>query len=141
MNELTEEMKAHIDSLDMEALLHKARFAPVGDPAMIGDVGAYWLRRLSEVRKENPGMYTAVSKKIGWGDTMTLEEKKAQFPHLKFNYEPKKDCKYCNGKGLKRNNNWCICLFVRHDFCEEAGKMVSEFARKELNRMKEEKGK
>jgi hypothetical protein len=66
MNELTPEQKAHIDSLDVEALLSKVRFAPIGDPMMIGEVGAYWLKKLSEVKKNNLEAYVAASKKIGW---------------------------------------------------------------------------
>ena len=68
---------------------------------------------------------------------MTLQEWKEKHPSLTLKYEPKKDCKFCNGTGMKYvkkldSYSACICNYVQHDFCEEAGKMLSDLAKKEL---------
>ena len=55
---------------------------------------------------------------------------KERWPNIKFNYEPKVDGKFCKGTGINKKDSFCICLFVQHDFCEEAGKMIGEYARK-----------
>ena len=43
---LTPEAKKRIDSLTYEELLHKWRFAPVGDATMQGETGEYWGQRI-----------------------------------------------------------------------------------------------
>lgn len=64
---LTSELKSKIDSLDYESLLYKLRFAPMGDPMFQGEVGEYYIKRMSEL-KEQIGHEKAVeaSKSIGW---------------------------------------------------------------------------
>lgn len=64
--DLTEERKAHIDSLSYEGLLQKWRFAPVGDPWFQGETGTYWGERMGKVRSQNEGGAVAASKRIGW---------------------------------------------------------------------------
>lgn len=44
--ELTEQNKAHIDSLSYEKLLSHWRFASVGDPWFQGETGKYWGERM-----------------------------------------------------------------------------------------------
>ena len=68
-----------------------------------------------------------------------LEEKKKKHPKIKLNYNPKEDCKFCNGTGINKKDGFCICLFVQHDFCEEAGYMISDFAKKELELLRKNK--
>lgn len=64
--ELTKENKDHINSLSVYDLLYKNRFAPVGEKWFQGETGKYWLRRMNEVRAEDPGAYVAASKHMGW---------------------------------------------------------------------------
>ena len=57
------------------------------------------------------------------------------------NHPPKPDCKFCQGTGKKyvkklKIHAACICIFVDHEHCEELGKSLSEFARRELMIMK-----
>jgi len=63
---LTPENKAHIDSLDVYALLYKVRFAPVGDEWFQGQTSEHWLKRLSEVRAQDNDAYVRASKDMGW---------------------------------------------------------------------------
>ena len=42
---LTEENKNYIDSLSYESLLHKWRFAPIGDPMFQDETGKYFTQR------------------------------------------------------------------------------------------------
>ena len=62
---LTEENKAHIDSLSYEGLLSYWRFAPAGDPWFQGETGEYWRERMKEARYEEADP-ARVSKRIGW---------------------------------------------------------------------------
>lgn len=62
---LTPEAKKRIDSLTYEELLHKWRFAPVGDATMQGETGEYWGHRMGELRAQGVDTVKA-SKKIGW---------------------------------------------------------------------------
>lgn len=69
---------------------------------------------------------------------MTLEEIRKIFPKVK--YAPKPDCKHCGGTGvnekaskiaekqnlLKRAKQPCICVFVDHEFSDEARKLLGE---------------
>ncbi len=60
-------MKEWIDNASYEELLRKWRFAPVGDPFFIGEMGAYYGRKLSEKRQEvGNEEHVRVSKMIGW---------------------------------------------------------------------------
>lgn len=63
---LTPENKAIIDGKNIEQLLQKVRFAPIGDPWFQDETGDYWLKRMAELRDANPGAYVAASKNIGW---------------------------------------------------------------------------
>ena len=65
---LTDENKAHIDSLDYVSLLWHWRNAPSGDPWFEGDTGLYWARRMQELRDMPGGQEThvAASKHIGF---------------------------------------------------------------------------
>ena len=63
---MDKEMQARIDAMDYEQLLRKNRFAPLGDPMMMGEVGDYFCKRLGEMRDKHPNP-SQVSKDIGWG--------------------------------------------------------------------------
>ncbi len=64
--ELTDELKAKIDSYSVYTLLQKVRFAPIGDPLMCGEVGDYWMNRLATLRNQDNDAYVKASKDIGW---------------------------------------------------------------------------
>ncbi len=49
---------------------------------------------------------------------MTLEEMKALMPEGYIKYEPRVNCKYCNGTGIWEEYI-CICLFVDHERMDE----------------------
>ena len=61
---LTPENKAHIDELNVYDLLNGVRYAPVGDPWFQGETGAYWLKRLAELRNQDQGAYVSASKAL-----------------------------------------------------------------------------
>ena len=63
---MTEDQKKWIDEADIESLLRKWRFSPVGDTMFEGDTGQYYLKAMADKRDENPAAYTAASKRIGW---------------------------------------------------------------------------
>ena len=65
---LTDGRKAHIDSLDYEALLRHWRSAPLGDPWFQGETGYYWGKRMNELRSRPGGdaKHVASSKAVGW---------------------------------------------------------------------------
>lgn len=48
--DLTKENKNYIDSLDLEDLLSKWRFAKVGDERFQGETGEYWKTRMTYLR-------------------------------------------------------------------------------------------
>jgi hypothetical protein len=66
--DLTPEVKQKIDAMNICELLSKWRFAPVGDPIFQGETGAYWGRRLAELREQDFHLYTRASKELGWRD-------------------------------------------------------------------------
>lgn len=45
-------------------------------------------------------------------------------------YEPKTDCKFCNGTGERPNNRFCICLYVSPELSEFAGETLAKTAKK-----------
>lgn len=49
---------------------------------------------------------------------------------IKANHEPKADCSKCAGAGewttKSGKQTFCICLFVDHGFCDEAGRLLGE---------------
>lgn len=66
--ELTQDNKAHIDSMSYQSLLSRWRNAPVGDPWFQGETGDYWGQRMKELRSQPGGdeMHVGASKAIGW---------------------------------------------------------------------------
>ena len=66
MPNLTPELKSIIDSMSLESMLSRNRFAAVGDSMFQGEVGTYFLKRMSELRNANPEEWTNASKRIGW---------------------------------------------------------------------------
>jgi hypothetical protein len=63
---LTEENKKYIDSLTYAQLLEKWRFSPPGDLWFQDETGAYWGRRLANLRDEDPDNAVQASKDLGW---------------------------------------------------------------------------
>lgn len=66
--DLTEKNKKHIDSLSLESLLSRWRFAPSGDLWFQGETGKYWGERMNELRNKPGGQeeHVRASKAIGW---------------------------------------------------------------------------
>ena len=66
---LTPENKKLIDSLSLESLLHRWRFAAAGDERFQGETGTYWAKRMNELRALPGGQaeWVSASKSIGWG--------------------------------------------------------------------------
>jgi len=64
--ELTEKNKAEIDAMSYEQLLRKWRFAPAGDELFKSETGAYWGKRMAELRDKGVD-HVGASKRIGWG--------------------------------------------------------------------------
>lgn len=62
---LTPENKATIDGISYESLLSRWRFAPVGDPWLLGETGDYWSKRIKELRDRGAD-HVGASKRIGW---------------------------------------------------------------------------
>ena len=60
---------------------------------------------------------------------MDLEQIRQKFRSA--NYAPRKDCKYCDGTGLKRTHPDmpCICIYVDHELCDFAAQSLAETAR------------
>lgn len=71
-----------------------------------------------------------------------LEALKAKYPGM--NHAPREGCKFCGGTGEKPNSlrpdekMCCICIFVDHDFADEAASMIGNFAKRELKKMRDE---
>lgn len=63
---MTQETKEYIDSLSVYQLLYDQRFCPPGDPKFQGEAGIYRMRRLAELRTQDPQAYTSASKAMGW---------------------------------------------------------------------------
>jgi len=75
---------------------------------------------------------------------MTLESIQEKVPKAK--YPPKEGCKRCKGTGfiklkpelqqkLGKTEVTCICLFVDHEYSDELGNMLGEFATQELKKL------
>lgn len=60
--EINPEMKDIIDAMTQEQMAAKWRFAPIGDPMFVGEVGEYFTKRF----KELGGMTVEISKRLGW---------------------------------------------------------------------------
>lgn len=66
--ELTDSIKAQIDSYSYEELLRQWRNAPIGSQVFSGESGKYWSERMAQLRN-NPGgdeRHVRASKNIGW---------------------------------------------------------------------------
>ena len=63
---MTPEQKAWIDNASYEQLLHKWRFAPLGDSWFQGECGEYYSKVMSEKRNANSDEHIQASKSIGW---------------------------------------------------------------------------
>ncbi len=65
---LTPELKAKIDAMPYEELLHSWRFASSGTEMFQGETGDYWAGRMKELREQPGGdaRHVAASKSIGW---------------------------------------------------------------------------
>jgi len=55
-----------IDALDVEQMLRKWRFAPIGAFVKGEPETEYFVARMARLRAENPRAYTLASKEIGW---------------------------------------------------------------------------
>lgn len=65
--QLTEALKNQIDAMSYTTMLHKWRFAPLGDPLFQDESGDYFAARMKEVRAQiSDGEHVAASKAIGW---------------------------------------------------------------------------
>jgi hypothetical protein len=64
--ELTPARKAQIDNMTLEDLLRHWRFAPVGAFEMGDPTSDYFANRMYELKSEQPGAWTAASKRLGW---------------------------------------------------------------------------
>jgi hypothetical protein len=65
--EIPEHRKRAIDGMTVDQLLFDQRFAPVGDPRFRGAEGEYRMKRLADLRSQDPAAYVSASKSIGWG--------------------------------------------------------------------------
>jgi hypothetical protein len=60
-------MRKWIDEASYEQLLSHWRFAPVGDPMFVGELGKYYKKVMFEKRdKLEVGQAARISKAIGW---------------------------------------------------------------------------
>jgi hypothetical protein len=67
MNLTTEQMKAKIDNMSYLQMLSRWRFAEVGSPWFVGEVGEYFKQAFFKARKEtNRAELVAASKDVGW---------------------------------------------------------------------------
>ena len=63
-----EEDKRKINAMSYEQLLRHNRYAPIGDPLFVGELGEHFKRVLAEKRKIiGDEEHAATSKLIGWG--------------------------------------------------------------------------
>lgn len=60
------EMKQWIDNATYEQLLNRWRFAPVGSPWFLGDIGKYYSDVMFRKRDEDLDGAVQASKNIGW---------------------------------------------------------------------------
>lgn len=63
----TGEAKKKIDEMSYESLLSHWRFAAMGDPMFLGEVGEYYAEKMKEKREAvGPEGAVAASKSVGW---------------------------------------------------------------------------
>lgn len=64
---------------------------------------------------------------------MTLLELQAKYPKTKgLKYEPREKCRFCGGTGETRKGHLvrpCICVFVQHDFVDQAAAGLARAAK------------
>ena len=65
---MTKEQKQWIDNSTYDELLSKWRFAPIGDPMFIGEVGDYFSQKMNEKKQDPQIDPVKVSKRVGWGE-------------------------------------------------------------------------
>ena len=64
---LNEATKKLIDDMPIREMLVKNRFSSISDPFFSGETGDYFLKVMSEKRKEiGDAAWTALSKSVGW---------------------------------------------------------------------------
>lgn len=63
---LTPDRRILIDRMDYEEMLQLWRFAGVGEPLFVGEVGAYFYRRMINLKQQDPAAAVRASKNIGW---------------------------------------------------------------------------
>lgn len=62
---------ARVERMEYEEMVHKLRFAPIGDPMFLGTVGEAFGRRLRAFEDLLPHENkVAISKKVGWSNHM-----------------------------------------------------------------------
>lgn len=64
--ELTEELKAEIDSKTHYQLLQNWRFAAIGDEMFQSESGTYWGMRMAEMKAKDPAQAVEDSKSLSF---------------------------------------------------------------------------
>lgn len=64
---MTQEQMEWIDNADYEQMLHKWRFAPIGDPYFSDPETWSYFDKIMKQKKSRVDP-VAISKKVGWGD-------------------------------------------------------------------------
>lgn len=75
----------------------------------------------------------------------TLADLKQKYGLEGGKYEPNPACKFCHGAGEKKIKSgrrkgeltFCVCLFVDHSASDEIGTMLSDFAKRKLDEMRQ----
>ena len=65
MSQSKEQMLEWIDNASLEELLYKWRFAEVGSPYFIGEVGEYYSKVMFAKRQQDEAAWVAASKSLG----------------------------------------------------------------------------
>jgi hypothetical protein len=78
---------------------------------------------------------------------VTLEQIREKYEDA--NYAPDPNCKKCKGAGewyddrefefFESGYRPCICIYVEHEFAPDMAKMISEFAKRELEKLRSER--
>lgn len=61
-------------------------------------------------------------------------------------HEPKSGCAFCQGSGERPIKSqpgkltFCLCLYVDHDLSDKVGKMLSEFASRQIAKLQRDSG-
>lgn len=71
----------------------------------------------------------------------TLQDLRSKYNFTGGSYEPKPDCKFCNGTGEKKlkcsdRHTFCICLFIDHEHSDFAGDSLGEAAKIALGELR-----